>query len=214
MRRVLPDPICDTCVHRAKCGRRFRIIDGAPFAREEAWIANYIARLRGRVLDVGCGEQLYQKELGPLLSSGVVDYTGLDPDEISLNRVRAALPQGRFHLGSIEDLSAEPASYDCILCLRSINHFVDVDEGLARMAKMLKPGGALLIVECTPFALLRLIEQVRAADRAPRGGHQHFRNLSSEQVMPLAQRHALQVVQHSPAALRTTNEWILVLERR
>ena len=78
---VLPDAICDPCAHRTQCGRRFRIVEGPPFAREEAWIAGYIAGLRGRVLDVGCGEQLYRDELGPLLRARApCSYTGLDPD--------------------------------------------------------------------------------------------------------------------------------------
>jgi len=213
MRRVAPDAICDSCTHRADCGRRFRVVEGAPYAREEARIAQHIAGLRGRVLDVGCGEQLYQDVLAPLVRSGTVSYTGLDPDEHSLTRLRAVLPEGRFHLGGIEDFHGQLASYDAILCLRSLNHVVDLDEALARMASLLKPGGSLLIVECTPFAMLRHAEQVAAADRAPRAGHQHFRNVASEEVLPLAHRRSLRVVEHQPAARDTTNEWILVLQR-
>jgi SAM-dependent methyltransferase len=213
MRRVLPDPTCDACANRAWCGRRFRAVEGPPFAREEAWIANYVAGLRGRVLDVGCGEQLYRNEIGPLIRSGAVQYTGLDPDELSLAQLRAALPEGRFHVGGIEDFRGDPASYDHILCLRSLNHVADVDEALARMAGLLKPGGLLLLVECIPFAMLRRPEQVAAADRAPRAGQQHLRNLPSEDVLPFARRRSLHVLQHQPATLRTTNEWILLLER-
>jgi 2-polyprenyl-3-methyl-5-hydroxy-6-metoxy-1,4-benzoquinol methylase len=213
MRRVLPEPTCRTCVHRSHCGRRFEVVEGPPFAREEAWIASYIAGLRGRVLDVGCGEQLYQKELAPLLSSGAVEYIGLDPDEPSLIRIRAALPEGRFYLEGIEDFRDEPETYDTVLCLRSLNHLNDVDEGLARMAHLLKPGGSLLIVETTPFAMLRRREQIAAADTAPRGGHQHYRNLTSLEVVPLARRRGLHVTHHHPAGLHTTNEWILLLER-
>jgi SAM-dependent methyltransferase len=213
MRRVRPDPTCDTCPNRSRCGRRFEVVEGAPFAREEAWIASYIAGLRGRVLDVGCGEQLYRNQLEPLVRSGAVRYTGLDPDEPSLARLRAALPEGRFLVCGIEDFRGEPASYDHILSLRSLNHVADLDEALARMSDLLKPGGSLLIVECTPFAMLRSRDQVAAADRAPRAGHQHFRNVASEEVLPLARRRALQVLEHQPANLATTNEWILLLGR-
>lgn len=213
MRRVLPDATCDPCAHRAHCGRRFRLIEGAPYAREEARIAAHIAGLRGRVLDVGCGEQLYRDTLEPLVRSGALRYTGLDPDELSISRLRAALPDGRFLVGGIEDFRGEPASYDHILCLRSLNHVFDVDEALARMAELLKPGGQLLIVEGTPFALLRRPEQVAAADSAPRAGHQHFRNLASDEVVPFARRRALRVVEHHPAGLQTTNQWILLLGR-
>ncbi len=213
MRRLLPDPTCDACAHRTRCGRRFRVIEGPPFAREEAWIAAYIAGLRGRVLDVGCGEQLYREQLGPLIRSGAVQYTGLDPDEVSLTRLRAEFPEGRFHLCGIEEFRAEPASYDHILCLRSLNHVIDLDDAVARMAHLLKEGGELLLVECTPFAMLRRQEQVVAADHAPRAGHQHFRNVASEEVLPFARRRSLSVVGHHRATLQTTNEWILLLAR-
>ena len=213
MRRVVPDATCDPCAHRAHCGRRFRLVDGAPYAREEARIATLIAGLRGRVLDVGCGEQLYRATLEPLVRSGVVQYTGLDPDEPSIARLREALPQGRFLVGGIEEFRGEPASYDHILCLRSLNHVFDVDEALARMAELLKPGGQLLIVECTPFAMLRRPEQVAAADSAPRAGHQHYRNVASDEVVPFARRRALHVIDPPPASLPTTNEWILLLGR-
>ena len=147
MRRVLPDATCGACAHRTTCARRFRVVAGRPFARQEEWISRYVADLRGRVLDVGCGEQLYRDELAPLVRSGAVRYTGLDPDEPSLAALKAALPEGRFLLGGIEEFRGTPASYEHILCLRSLNHVVDLDEALARMAELLAPAGCLLIVE-------------------------------------------------------------------
>ena len=213
MRRVLPDPVCGSCGNRSACGRRFRLVDGEPFAREEAWIADHIGRLRGRVLDVGCGEQLYRDQLAALLRSDAIAYTGLDPDEESLGRLRAAVPEARLHAGDIEHFEGEPASYDHILCLRALNHVVDVDAALARMARLLKPAGSLLLVECTPFALLREADQIAAADRAPRAGHQHFRNLASDDVLPFVRRHRLRVVEHHRASRDTTNQWILLLAR-
>ena len=49
--------------------------------------------------------------------------------------------------------------------------------------------------------------------RASRAGHQHFRNVTSQEVLPFARRRALQVVEHHPASFDTTNEWILLLQR-
>lgn len=213
MRRVLPDPVCDPCAHRATCGRRFVVVEGEPYAREETAIADHIALLRGRVLDVGCGEQLYRDEIAALLRAGTIAYTGLDPDEESLTRFRAAIPEATLRLGDIEHYEDAPASYDHVLCLRALNHVFDLDEAFARMARVLKPGGLLLLLEMTPFAMLRRAEQIAAADRAPRAGHQHFRNVASEDVLPLAARHGLRVVEHRPVSRDTSNQWILVLAR-
>jgi 2-polyprenyl-3-methyl-5-hydroxy-6-metoxy-1,4-benzoquinol methylase len=213
MRRALPDPVCRSCPNRSACGRRFRVVDGEPFAREEAWIADHIGRLRGQVLDVGCGEQLYREELAALLRSNEIVYTGLDPDEESLARLRTALPEATLHVGDIEHFDDEPARYDHVLCLRAVNHVLDLDEALYRMSRLLTPSGSLLLVEMTPFAMLRRAEQVEAADRAPRAGHQHFRNVASEDVLPFIRRHGLRVVEHHPASRETSNQWILLLAR-
>lgn len=213
MRRVLPDPLCDRCAQREACGRRGRVLDEPPFARQEEWIRAHVAALRGRVLDVGCGEQPYHDLLRPLAIAGRLAYTGLDPDPPSLQRARAALPEGRFLRTGIEEFRAAAATYDHILSLRSLNHVVDLDLAIARMAELLRPGGSLLLVECTPFAMLREPAQVAAADRAPRAGHQHFRNVASDEVVPLARRRGLVVREHAPSSFATTNQWLLLLER-
>ena len=213
MRRVLPDPVCDACANVATCGRRFIIVEGEPYAREESVIAGHIAHLRGRVLDVGCGEQLYRDEIAALIRAGTIAYTGLDPDEESLARFHAAIPDATLRLGDIERYEDEPASYDHVLCLRAMNHVFDLDEALARMARVLKPDGRLLLLEMTPFAMLRRAEQIAAADRAPRAGHQHFRNVASEDVLPLVARHGFRVVEHRPVGRDTSNQWILLLAR-
>lgn len=213
MRRVLPDAACDACENRLRCARRFAVVEGQPFAHEEEWIAGYVRNLRGRVLDVGCGEQLYRDEIVPRVRAGTVTYTGLDPDEPTLAKWRELLPEGRFFATGIEQFAGEPGAYAHVLCLRSLNHVLDLDDAIARMANMVAPGGQVLIVETTPFAMLRNAEQVAAADRAPRAGHQHYRNVTSEDVLPFARRHSLRVLHHHPIGLRTTNEWILLLER-
>lgn len=213
MRRAVPDPTCEACGHRDECGRRVRLIDEPPFARQEEWIRAHVATLRGPVLDVGCGEQPYHDILRPLAVAGRLAYTGLDPDPPSLTRAQAALPEGRFLRTGIEEFRDTPASYQHILSLRSLNHVLDLDLAIARMAELLRPGGSLLLVECTPFAMLRDAAQVAAADRAPRAGHQHFRNVASDEVVPLARRRGLVVREHSPSSLATTNQWLLVLER-
>ena len=165
------------------------------------------------MLDVGCGEQLYRAEIADLLRAGTITYTGLDPDAESLDRFRAAIPEARLELGDIEHFATEPASYDHVLCLRALNHVFDLDEALSRMSRALKPGGLLLLLEMTPFAMLRRAEQIAAADRAPRAGHQHFRNVASEDVLPLVARHGLRVVEHRPVGRDTSNQWILLLAR-
>jgi hypothetical protein len=183
-------PTCDASIADHIGARRFHVVEGAPFAREEEWIERHVAGLRGRVLDVGCGEQLYRDTLVPLVRSGAVDYTGLDPDEPSLAILRDALPEARFRHTGIEAFHDAPRSYDHILCLRSLNHVFDVDDDAGahdrtaqtRRSPADRGDGAVRDVTAP--------EQV-AADQAPRAGHQHFRNVTSEEVLPFVRRRSL-----------------------
>jgi SAM-dependent methyltransferase len=211
--RVVADPFCDACNRKDRCACLHRVADGSPFRGEEEWIAAQIAALRGRVLDVGCGEQLYRAALAPLVASRSVEYHGLDPDPAVIAELEHALPGGHYHVGPIEAFDGEPESFDHILCLRSFDHLADLGEAFARMAVLLRPGGTLLIVECTPCALLREARQVAWADQQPRAGHQHLRNWESADVLPLARLHSLGIEYHRAVGRETNNQWFLTLVR-
>ncbi|MBI5477778.1 MAG: methyltransferase domain-containing protein [Deltaproteobacteria bacterium] len=213
IRRVAPDPYCDPCDRKERCGRRFREVDEPPFRREERWIAGWVHRLRGRILDVGCGEQLYRAQLAPLVQAGLVEYHGLDPDEAAVSELRRAIPQGRYHVGEIERFEHAAGYFDHVLCLRALNHVTDVREALSRMVALTRPLGTLLIAECVPFALLRNSGQVDFADRQPRAGHQHLRNWDSWEVAPFLRLHSLRTIYHRPVSALTNNQWVLHLLR-
>jgi 2-polyprenyl-3-methyl-5-hydroxy-6-metoxy-1,4-benzoquinol methylase len=213
IRRVAPDPYCDPCTRRERCGRRFREVEAPPFERDERWIAGWVGRLRGRVLDVGCGEQLYRAQLAPLVRDGVVEYHGLDPDERALGELRRAIPLGHYHLGDIEQFEHRAGYFDHVLCLRALHHVTDLREALARMVALTRPLGTLLVAECVPFALLRDAAQVEFADRQPRAGHQHLRNWDSWEVLPFLRLHSLRTIYHRPVSAQTNNQWLLHLLR-
>ncbi|HEY3359898.1 MAG TPA: methyltransferase domain-containing protein, partial [Polyangia bacterium] len=213
VRRVTADPFCDPCDRRDGCGRRYRVDPEPPFRRDERWIAAWIGRLRGRVLDVGCGEQLYKDVLAPLVRAGTIEYHGLDPDAPSIEALRRAVPEGHYTVGPIETYHHRPRYFDHILALRSLNHLVDVGEAFARMVELLRPMGTLLIAECTPFALLRESRQVDYADRQPRAGHQHLRNWDSWDTLPLLRLLPLRTLYHRPITAQTNNQWVLHLLR-
>ena len=90
-----------------------------------------LARLHGRVLDVGCGLQPYRK----LLGSGVTSYVGLD----------RAGPFSRPDVeGDARLLPFPDRSFDAVMSTQVLEHVIDPGASLREMARVLAPGGRLV----------------------------------------------------------------------
>jgi 2-polyprenyl-3-methyl-5-hydroxy-6-metoxy-1,4-benzoquinol methylase len=95
----------------------------------------------GRVLDVGCSEG----RLAELLRSrGATHVAGIELDEEFSAAARERYDE--VVQGSVpEDLSWEPGSFDTILCYDILEHIYDPWSALARLERLLAPGGQLHI---------------------------------------------------------------------
>jgi SAM-dependent methyltransferase len=95
-------------------------------------------RLAGRLLDVGCGSQPYRSLFF------VDEYIGLDIDN-EMSRQRGIADQ-------LYDGNAFPfadGSFDSVLCNQVLEHVFNPDDFLREIARVLKPGGKLLLT--VPF---------------------------------------------------------------
>jgi 2-polyprenyl-6-hydroxyphenyl methylase/3-demethylubiquinone-9 3-methyltransferase len=108
--------------------------------------ATGLRRLDGlTVLDVGCGGGLVCEPLARLGAS----VTGLDP---SAENIEAARRHAGTHdlaisyrSGRVEDLAAEAATFDAVLCLEVVEHVPDVGQFLTLCARLVRPGGVILV---------------------------------------------------------------------
>lgn len=200
---------CRRCPDRPRCCAAVTVDPEPPFFREERWLRKEVSRLRGRVLDLGCGELLYREELDDLLARGEIEYLGLDPDAGALERLRASGFTGRLEVGEVEGLEVRPGVFDYVLVFRSFNHFRDLARAFDVICRALRPGGQLVICDSPPFGLLRSAAQVAFADRQAAVGHEHYRNWTSHQVVELLERYPLRLDVHRPVSAKTSNQWIL-----
>jgi SAM-dependent methyltransferase/pyruvate-formate lyase-activating enzyme len=214
VRRVTRSAECLRCPDRPRCPTAFEVVAEPPFGPEEAWLRQEVERARGRVLDVGCGEQPYREELAALINAGRIEYHGLDPDRGALERFRAAGVGGTLHEGVIEEFPGEEGSFDIVLAFRSLNHFADMERAFATVSRVLKPGGLLYLCESPPFAMLRTARQVAYADEHAPYGHEHFRNWQSSQAVAFLARFPFDIAYHRPVSPATSNLWLLKAVRR
>jgi ubiquinone/menaquinone biosynthesis C-methylase UbiE len=101
------------------------------------------------ILDVGCGQgRCLEIAQGYFPQSRLL---GLDFSEVALKAARKRLPDGVFYHGSCEELDAIPdQTADLILNIEVLEHVVDARKTVGEFARVLKPGGVILVT--TPCA--------------------------------------------------------------
>jgi len=143
----------------------------AHYARRD--IARDGARLTGRVLDLGCGNQPYRPHL-----TGVSQYVGLD---YPLTQSGLKLKVRPEVYGDARVLPFADESFDGVLCSQVLEHVDRPEVVVQEIGRVLKPGGWGIIY--VPFFYNAHLEP-----------HDYFR-FSSYGIKDLAERNGLQVRQ-------------------
>jgi SAM-dependent methyltransferase len=119
-------------------------------ATRDAWVAEALAALPAgtRLLDAGAGECQYKKHCGHLkyVAQDIAVYDG---------KGEAGLHTGDWSFAHIDivsdilDIPEPDASFDAVLCTEVLEHLPDPVRALDEMARLLRPGGTLIIT--APF---------------------------------------------------------------
>jgi SAM-dependent methyltransferase len=121
------------------------------WAREHVLDPAMLARIgRGRfltALDVGCGEGRFCR----MLKLAGVRTTGIDPTPQLLETARRRDPSGDYRFGRAEQLEFPAASFDLVVSYLTLIDIADFRTAIGEMARVLKPGGSLLIANLTGF---------------------------------------------------------------
>lgn len=103
------------------------------------------ARPKAKVLDVGCGRGL---DLASQFGKGSI-LIGCDPSGVMVRRARETLREKGLQpmvvCCSAEHLPFASGSLDRVYCKGAIDHFYDPGRALKEMARVLSPGGRLVV---------------------------------------------------------------------
>ncbi len=100
-----------------------------------------------QVLDVACGTGLMS--LAALrLTHGQVTLVGVDPSPGMSARARTKLPM-EFHEGIAEALPVAAAAFDFVMMGYALRHVPDWNRAFREFARVLRPGGRLVLLEIT-----------------------------------------------------------------
>ncbi|MDR3634748.1 MAG: class I SAM-dependent methyltransferase [Isosphaeraceae bacterium] len=112
-----------------------------------------------RVLDVGCGSGVVAASLADTPVRECVAVDG-NPEAIAFATARFQRPNLRFVQGLVDELDFADGSFDACCCLELIEH-IHVEQGrelLATLARLLRPGGRLLITTPNVHSVWPLLE--------------------------------------------------------
>ncbi|MGP3969493.1 class I SAM-dependent methyltransferase [Streptomyces sp. 6N223] len=186
VRRLLDDEsLADAAVdvHRLNTVEGYRVwsatYDGpnAAFDYDEPLIAEILDGLpTGTALDAACGTG----RLSALLAGRGHRVIGVDSSPDMLARARERVPDGAFHHGDLHRLPVADDAVDLVTCSLALTHVADLRPVMAEFARVLRPGGHLVISDMHPEWVGRgAIPPLRRPDGQP-GRLSGYRHLTGD----------------------------------
>ena len=168
------------------------------FPVEEPVVHGLLAELqRGCVLDAACGTGRHSL----WLAKQGHEVIGVDASPAMLAKARAKLPGARFEQGDLAALPLPDASVDAALCALALVHVPDLHPALAELARVVRPGGRIVISDVHPFLVaLGWQAQFRTADGATGSVRLNGHRPSQVDVRAASERPRLDRPRHGGAA--------------
>lgn len=104
----------------------------------------------GRALDVACGTGRVLRRLADL----GYDVAGADLTPAMLRIAASHLPAAELHVAPWTELPFGDGSFELVTCSLALCHATDVAPPIAEMARVLRPGGRLVISDMHPFSTM------------------------------------------------------------
>ncbi len=116
------------------------------------------------IFEAGCGTGLLLREAAAVARSAV----GLD---LSRGMLRPARGRGlRVVQGSLTDVPLPSASFDLVYSMKVLAHVPPIEQAVAELARLVRPGGHLLLEFYNPFSLRYLAKRLGGPGRIAADG--------------------------------------------
>jgi SAM-dependent methyltransferase len=146
----------------------------AAFDLDEPWLKELVDPLPpGDVLDAACGTGRYSA----VLAGRGHRVVGVDSSPGMLARARERVPGGDFRLGDLARLPVADDAADLVVCGLALTHVSDLGPVLAEFARVLRPGGHVVLCDVHPESVARgSIPALRGPDGRPGrlASHRHL----------------------------------------
>lgn len=139
-------------------------LDNWKFIQRKLRVEELLANEKpGRLLDVGCGTG----PMAPAFLQRGWEFHGLDiaPKMIEHARKRfAGEPRAKFYVGKIEQANFATNNFDAVIAMGLLEYLNDAELAVAmkEMARVLKPGGVMIISIIQPRSLDHVMRQLLA----------------------------------------------------
>jgi SAM-dependent methyltransferase len=104
----------------------------------------------GRALDAACGTGRHAAHLARL--GHLVLGVDLTPDMLA--RARERVPEAEFQTADLRELPSGDDSFDLVVCGLALAHLPELDDPVSELARVLAPGGRLVVSVLHPFQAL------------------------------------------------------------
>lgn len=145
-----------------------------------------------RLLDVATGTGHTALALAPRVREVIgLDLTPAMGEQFAALAREQGFPHARFVVGDVEALPFPDASFELVTCRRAAHHFSNPARAMAEMARVLRPGGRLGLVDMVAPddpASARFFNQLEQARDAS-----HQRALSTGEWLALVEANGLQI---------------------
>ena len=137
---------------------------------EEPVVQEILARYPvGTALDAACGTGRHTEYLASLGHQ----VTGIDSTPEMLKLAAAKVPAAKFETADLLDLPSADGENDLAVCTLALTHCPDLGPPITELARVLRPGGHLVISDVHPFDVML---SVQGNFRRKRGGRGFVRN--------------------------------------
>ncbi len=151
-RAVLAERVSTVAAYEQQSASYDTEAGGGLFAADEPVVAEYLSdREPGVALDAACGTGRFAE----FLAKRGHQVIGVDSSPGMLAHARRRVPDGEFHVAALDQLPLPDGSVDVIICALALVHVPRLQPVLAEFARVLRPGGDLVISDVHHMAVTR-----------------------------------------------------------